>query len=1111
MTPHDRTVRRALAATALGCALALGAGEWPGTVEVKRVQVRRQTNLMNEAKHVELSYDVTVPDKLTPEIPTMETAISDVEVITDKGHRFTHTPEGTSAVWYCGARLPAPTWESALLVPTATAKLQRLTGTIRYLRYEDSHTFVYKLDDMPDDTPRRKGPLRVRLTNWRVDDQVARMRIAFDFAGDALPNADDWQQQPDTAMRVDLHCADGSVYTTHDAGGGLLRGDPRFRRYVVRNAQLDGKQPREIHVTLPLRLRVVAQTFTLTDIPLPGPPPTPQDEPTPTAAWSPPGGGGNGRPHLELESVAYVHQQQPALELGLHIRPPSVLDTTRTWTRRMLLPGVVTLTLADGKTHRGRRRRSAQRWYGITGGYRLRPPPTLPQDGARIELELSPDGRKTTALTLDRVKLPAWANTYDSRETKPLQRLQELRAAGDERAAWALAQELDADGPHHMWTWETLAQFYFDRDNPVLAADAMEQAAQADQLGIRRERHARRHMQLQAQAQNWAAAFRAAAEYAELTSAAGRRRWRRRRNRGNRALIEKRDDYLQRATADQRARPAWIRQLNAVPAPADVAVDGHTEDWKDCPLQFTCTDAALLRPLYSAHIAAMYDADAVYLLINWQDPTPMHNMIDPSRRRARGLGWRGDSVQIRFRMKDKLTSLDCWHFRPTKEQIIYRQHGGLDENPTARGPKKLYVARTPELGDGLAMAFKEKPNRRGYVQEIRVPWNVATDGDAPQAGDAVGLLLQLGWGRYSRTHTIDANVTPKTELPQGGLWERTEAYGDLRLLTPAKAQKLRAQADNQPEVPDAHAKADIRLGRRLAGDFGPVRALAIGSRGEVLAAADAQGGLHVIDAVTGRTLAMHKDAGAVNTAVHRPAARLAAATNDNAITVYALPGLDADPRRELHPRATCRGHTKSIMGLAYTRDAKRLASVSLDRSLRLWNPETGAETARFNAPRGLRAVALSPDGSRVAASVLDRTIRVWDIKSGQQIARLAGHRFNIRTLAFSPDGNALASGSDDLSIRIWDLNTGNTQTTLTAHTSMVSTVAWVDGRHLCSCGFDGRVILWDTVAGSVLAQRQVGSRMLRAAALAPGHKRVVVTDGTDVIRQLSLSLPNADE
>jgi tetratricopeptide (TPR) repeat protein len=66
------------------------------------------------------------------------------------------------------------------------------------------------------------------------------------------------------------------------------------------------------------------------------------------------------------------------------------------------------------------------------------------------------------------------------------------------------------------------------------------------------------------------------------------------------------------------------------------------------------------------------------------------------------------------------------------------------------------------------------------------------------------------------------------------------------------------------------------------------------------------------------------------------------------------------------------------------------------------------------------AVAFSPDSRRLATVSGDRTVKLWDTATGRDVLTLRGHTAGVLCLSFSPDGNLIATGSYDNTARIWN-------------------------------------------------------------------------------------------
>ena len=66
----------------------------------------------------------------------------------------------------------------------------------------------------------------------------------------------------------------------------------------------------------------------------------------------------------------------------------------------------------------------------------------------------------------------------------------------------------------------------------------------------------------------------------------------------------------------------------------------------------------------------------------------------------------------------------------------------------------------------------------------------------------------------------------------------------------------------------------------------------------------------------------------------------------------------------------------------------------------------------------VRSVAWGPDGKNIASGGDDKTIKVWNAQTGQCVSTLNVDS-GVNAVAWSPDAKVLASGSDDKTVRIW--------------------------------------------------------------------------------------------
>ncbi|MFB2921618.1 protein kinase domain-containing protein [Aerosakkonema funiforme] len=161
------------------------------------------------------------------------------------------------------------------------------------------------------------------------------------------------------------------------------------------------------------------------------------------------------------------------------------------------------------------------------------------------------------------------------------------------------------------------------------------------------------------------------------------------------------------------------------------------------------------------------------------------------------------------------------------------------------------------------------------------------------------------------------------------------------------------------------------------------------------------------------------------------------------------------------------GHSNWVWSVAFSPDSKTLASGSRDKTIKLWDLQTGKQIRTlWGHSNWVWSVAFSPDGKTLVSGSGDKTLKVWQIPSGKIIRTLEGHSGPIYAIAFSPDGRTIASGSGDKTLKIWDCSSNEAIHTLTRHLFWVRCIAISpDGQTLASGGLDNNIHLWHINSG----------------------------------------------
>ncbi|MEG5115570.1 hypothetical protein QUB60_23060, partial [Microcoleus sp. A2-C5] len=187
------------------------------------------------------------------------------------------------------------------------------------------------------------------------------------------------------------------------------------------------------------------------------------------------------------------------------------------------------------------------------------------------------------------------------------------------------------------------------------------------------------------------------------------------------------------------------------------------------------------------------------------------------------------------------------------------------------------------------------------------------------------------------------------------------------------------------------------------------------------------------------------------------------------------------------------GHTSFVNAVAIAPDGLTAISASSDKTLKIWDTETGRELKTLTGhSSGVNAVAIVPDGKTAISGSWDKTLKIWDTETGRELKTLTGHSSRVTAVAIAPDGKTAISASDDFTLKIWDTETGRELKTLTGHSSWVNAVAIApDGKTAISASSDKTLKIWDTETGQELKTLTGHSNSVSAVAIAPDGKTAI--------------------
>jgi guanine nucleotide-binding protein subunit beta-2-like 1 protein len=204
--------------------------------------------------------------------------------------------------------------------------------------------------------------------------------------------------------------------------------------------------------------------------------------------------------------------------------------------------------------------------------------------------------------------------------------------------------------------------------------------------------------------------------------------------------------------------------------------------------------------------------------------------------------------------------------------------------------------------------------------------------------------------------------------------------------------------------------------------------------------------------------------------------RVVSASRDKKLMIWEL---TPDAETPGYARKLLSGHSEPVVSTVLSSDGQFALSGSWDRTMRLWDLNTGASVRTFQGhTKDVNSVAFSGDNRQIVSGSRDKTIKLWNTLAECKYTITEDmHTDWVSCVVFSPSAKMplIVSAGWDKLVKVWNLSNCKLRTNLVGHTGVVySTAVSPDGSLCASGGKDGTAMLWDVNDGKHLYSLDAG-------------------------------------
>ena len=316
---------------------------------------------------------------------------------------------------------------------------------------------------------------------------------------------------------------------------------------------------------------------------------------------------------------------------------------------------------------------------------------------------------------------------------------------------------------------------------------------------------------------------------------------------------------------------------------------------------------------------------------------------------------------------------------------------------------------------------------------------------------SISSLLPLHNHMFATGHNSSINIYNWS----GGKWQRRKIKGAFNSWITCML------ALNSDRLASDDFGGNVHIGHFLlsvpTGHTEPIRSLWLLDEG-MLACGTHDQRIVVLDLNTGNKLL---DREGLSACVPIDNRRVVMSCKDFSIVVFSRSG------SSLKCEHTMTDHLDKIRVLESLGDC-RLASGSDDKTVRIWNVNTGECTTQLIAHMSeITCLNFLSGGGGLVSGSRDGALHVWSTQTGELQRSLSGHLdviFALKSLA----NDGLVSASKDGTMKIWNLGLNARQFVLQGHTDSVNILLAIGENKLASGSYDKTISIWELTTGQCL-------------------------------------------